>query len=316
MRNKLLKVLSLTLVLSLIANVAFASTNTIPRTEDNLMVNSRIELTDQRISDILITPKVDASEKVYDFADILSPTEEEELYALVNEFVMNANLDLALVTISENNKYSEIEYADDFYDYNDFGTDDNCSGLLFLIDMDNRQLHVTTTGQAILMYDDYRIEALLDELYSGVSSERYADAFKYGIKKATSYFNSGYPDSNDNYFIDDNGDYISSHDMYMRTTTLTQRLLNALPGCLSIGFWGAVIFLIIGLCISGNPKMSSTAKEYLVKDSLNITNKDDDFVTTVTTSVKISSSSSSGGGGSSVHSGGSGISHGGGSRGF
>ncbi len=75
--------------------------------------------------------------------------------------------------------------------------------------------------------------------------------------------------------------------------------------------------MIIGLVKSKNPKMSSTAREYLVKDSLDVTTMKDDFATTMTTSVKIESSSSSGGGGgSSYHSGGSGISHGGGSRGF
>ncbi|MCQ2748641.1 MAG: TPM domain-containing protein [Clostridia bacterium] len=140
MKKLFIKLFTLTFTLSLFANTAYASTNVIPRTEDNLMVNPRIELTDQRVSDIMNTPKVDASEKVYDFADLLSPSEEEILYERVNQFVMNANLDLALVTISENNKYSEVEYADDFYDYNDFGTDDNCSGMLFLIDMENRRI--------------------------------------------------------------------------------------------------------------------------------------------------------------------------------
>lgn len=315
MKKLFIKLLTFTFTLSLFANTAYASTNVVPRTEDNLMVNPRIELTDQRVSDIMNTPKVDASEKVYDFADLLSPSEEEILYERVNQFVMNANLDLALVTISDNNKYSEVEYADDFYDYNDFGTDDNCSGMLFLIDMENRRIWISTTGQAILMYDDYRIEGLLDSIYTGVSSEKYYDAFDLGITRAEAYFHSGYPDSNSNYYIDENGDYISSHDMYVRTTPLSERIFNAIGSGFGIGFWGAVIFFIIGLVKSKNPKLSSTAREYLVKDSFKLNESKDDFVTTVTTSVKIESSSS-GGGGSSTHSGGSGISHGGGGRSF
>ena len=57
-----------------------ASTNTFSRTEDNLLVSSDITVTSQNIDNILNTPAVDASEKVYDFAELLTLSEEEKLY--------------------------------------------------------------------------------------------------------------------------------------------------------------------------------------------------------------------------------------------
>lgn len=45
-----------------------ASTNTFTRTEDNLLVSPDITVTSQNLDNILGTPAVDASEKVYDFA--------------------------------------------------------------------------------------------------------------------------------------------------------------------------------------------------------------------------------------------------------
>jgi len=59
-------------------------------------------------------------------------------------------------------------------------------------------------------------------------------------------------------------------------------------------------------------KAATTASEYLNKDSIKITLRNDVFLTTHTSSVRINNSSSSGG--SSTHRSSSGRSHGGGGR--
>ena len=150
-----------------------ASTNTFSRTEDNLLVSSDITVTSQNIDNILNTPAVDASEKVYDFAELLTLSEEEKLYHQVEQFMDSANLDLAIVTISENNKLNAREYADDFYDYNGFGTDSEHSGVLFLVDMDTREIYMSTTGKAISLYSDYRIDMTLDAISQEFSNQNY-----------------------------------------------------------------------------------------------------------------------------------------------
>ena len=119
-------------------NVVFASTNTKVRSEDDYLVSSNINITDENKDDILLTPAVDASEKIYDFADLFTDEEEVLLYNKVIQYINSYQMDLAIVTIDTNNKADARSYADDFYDYNDFGNNDSRDGLLFLIDMQNR----------------------------------------------------------------------------------------------------------------------------------------------------------------------------------
>ena len=64
-------------------------------------------------------------------------------------------------------------YADDFYDYNSFGLGDDHSGLLFLVDMKNREIYISTTGKAMDMYNDIRIDKILDAIYTEFGSDKY-----------------------------------------------------------------------------------------------------------------------------------------------
>ena len=54
----------------------FASTNTYTRTNDNLLVPEDVTVTSNNINDILKTPAVFSSEKIYDFADLYTDNEE------------------------------------------------------------------------------------------------------------------------------------------------------------------------------------------------------------------------------------------------
>ena len=67
----------LTFVLGL--NIVSASTNTTPRTDDDLGVNKKWEINEKNIDNVKRTPRVDASEKIYDFAEILTEEEEKKL---------------------------------------------------------------------------------------------------------------------------------------------------------------------------------------------------------------------------------------------
>ena len=66
--KKIIKYFTLLLLIFLSTNV-YASTNTKERTEDDLLVPSKVEVTESNKQYILDTPAVDAEEKVYDFAD-------------------------------------------------------------------------------------------------------------------------------------------------------------------------------------------------------------------------------------------------------
>ena len=130
------------------------------RTRDNLHVRDTFK--NKNVNAILETPCVNANLRIYDYADLLTEVDEGVLNTLILDYKNRSNYDLVLVTISENPKGSASEFADDFYDYNDFGTGKTRDGVLLLIDMDTREYYISTTGYAIKMYDDARIERILD----------------------------------------------------------------------------------------------------------------------------------------------------------
>lgn len=174
----------------------YADVETFDRTpENNYLVNgSDIKVNDDMLIHILSTPAVDASEKVYDFANLYSGIQEETLYSNIVKYIENYDLDLAVVTINNNPKTSAEAYAQDFYDYNDFGIDDSYDGVLFLIDMDNREFYMVTNGAGITMYTDARIEKCLDVAYNYIAAGDYFEGTISFIEELDKFASIGTPD--------------------------------------------------------------------------------------------------------------------------
>lgn len=288
-------------------NVVNASVNTYERSESDYRVHSSIIINNNNISNILSTPSVNESEKVYDFADLLSESEESLLYNEVIKYINDFNMDMVILTISDNPKGSAKEYAEDFYDYNYFGIGNTFDGILFIIDMDTREMYILTTGSAIIMYDDERIDNILDSSYAYISREDYYNTCNSFIKKSHNYALSGKPDSNKNLYIDKDGN-IDNEISY--------------GGCFAIS--AGISLIIILIMVNMNKLVVSKVNVHnnLVSDSLKIEKVGQTLVNTYTTSTRIASSSSSSfgsssrSGGSSISRGSSGRSHGGGGRRF
>lgn len=307
MKNKKIFLILFLIILVAFHKNVFCSTNTYPRTENNLQIHSNIKVTNSVKKAVLSTPKVDASEKIYDFANLFTSTEETNLYNLINHFITTYNMDMVIVTINTNNKSSAMAYADDFYDYNDFGKGSTFDGLLFLIDMDTREMWISTTGQAILMYNDYRIDNILDKSYTYITSQKYFECAKSFITSASSYATQGIPSYNKDYIIDENGDYVKN----------TTKTLNNFPllFVIIISFILSTIYVFFARSKHKTIKKATEAKQYLIKNSINITKKEDKFINSHVSKVYDPPSSSSSGG-SSTHRSSSGRSHGGGGRRF
>lgn len=289
------------------SSIIFASTKTYERTEENLGIHSSIKVSESVKKAALATPKVDASEKVYDFADLLTEQEEEKLYQGIMNFITEHEMDMVVVTIQQNPKYSSEEYADDFYDYNDFGIGDTFDGLLFLIDMDERMMWISTTGEAILVFDDNRIDRILDKTYEEIAVENYYACANAFITEANAYARRGIPESNKNYEINQNGNYVRKQGPF------------PIVWILIVAFVASGIFIWLAAAKHKLVKTAVQARAYLVKSSIRMTSSRDDFINSHTSKVYVppaSSSSGSSSGGSSSHSSSSGRSHGGGGRSF
>ncbi len=276
----------------------YASTNTYSRTTTDLKVPKKIKYKSSMEHNVLLTPSVNANEKIYDFAELLTEEEEKQLYDKVKEFIANTNLDLAIVTINSNVKDSTQEYADDFYDYNDFSID----GLAFVIDMQNRIFYISTAGKAMLYYDDYRIEYILSALDQEMYNHEYFNACNTLISQLTEYYDSGFSDNADKYVI-------VGTQIYRKTPYLLLSII-------------AVVSATIGTLIlalrNKKVKLASNSNDYFDNKAFEITKDTKELISSNTSRVYIPPTDSGGGGssGGGFHSGSSGASHGGGGHRF
>lgn len=273
------------------------------RTSENLRVPEGVKTND--LDEILKTPCVDDIDKVYDFADLLTDNEETLLYNEVKSFISKNEYDLVLVTILDNPKNNARDYADDFYDYNFFGKNKTRDGILILIDMDTRELYISTSGYAIKMYDDYRIERILDSGYDYIIKDEHYNVFSNMIKSLDDYHLLDYPESNKDLVIDELG---NPH--YIKYIPYGLVLVISL-----------IMTVVISLILYFKSRLKikvPTAISYLKNKEIN--KRNDQFINSVVTHTKridnYSSGSRSHGGGSSFHTSSSGRSHGGGGRKF
>lgn len=293
--NKKIKIvlgLAISLVIIMFSNSYATSTyysDEATYTNDSSTYNSNTYTTNSQKAKAN-TPVVDATKKIYDYANLITKDEEEALYNKVQEFINKYDMDMAIVTINSNPKSSSMAYADDFYDYNNFGKGTNKTGLLFLIDMQNRNMWISTTGDAINIYTDSRINTILDYTYDKISNEDYNGCAEQFIDKASYFANKGLTGGS-------------------KVVTVPKMICNSLifAGLVTI------VFICIGLATHRKPKKKKEASNYITQP-LKLSNKLDTFLDKHVSKVKIETSSSSGE--SSTHSGSSGTSHGGGGRSF
>ncbi len=257
------------------------------------------------------TPKVDNSQKVYDFADLLNDEEEKKLSETANYFINKYNMDVAMVTINENpygiSDYASQVYAQDFYYYNRFGINSSHDGFILLIDMSNRYIYMATKGNAILVFDDSRIDSITEVAYEHLKNGNYYDGYQSMMDRASTFASNGIPESNQYYCIDSNGEPYKCKEKPKQINWALSLVIASL---------GSFVPAFVHTRKYRGIKLATNANTYMKEK--NIDTKNDQFLTTFTSRVRRSHDSSSGGGhfGGSSTSHGSGGSFGGGGRHF
>lgn len=175
-------------VISLVFINTYASTKTFTRTADKPLVPSGITVDSTNKEAILSTPAVDASEKVYDFAELLSEEEENKLVKTINEYIDNTGYDLVFLTVKDLGKKDATNYMYNFYDYNDFKK----NGTLFLVNPTSNGIatYMITAGEeAANLYTQDRIQKTLKHLYPAFKGgDTYKGAEVY-VKICAGFYN-------------------------------------------------------------------------------------------------------------------------------
>lgn len=244
--------------------------------------------------------------KVIDKARLFDNTGLQQLEEMMGEASQRLQLDLVVVTIDNSMGKTSRQYADDYYDENGYGFGEDADGALLLINMDDREVYISTCGIAIKYLTDTRIESILDEMYGHLTEGNYSEAVRVFLNRIEGYVEEGIP--RDQYTYDEDTNRVVEDE-----PDLASQLLLYLAISLAIGG------IVVGIMAALNRGISSTNKNtYLDSSSFNIINSYDHHVNTQQTFVIIKKDPPSGGGigRSSVHRSSSGRFHGGGGRKF
>lgn len=244
-----------------------------------------------------------APRRVFDDAELMSDSQISSLEERIAQLTNQLDLDLVVVTTDDTGGKTSRAYADDYYDDGGFGVGSDKRGVLFLIDMDNRQAYISTCGKGIDYLTDARIDQILDDVVAKLKAQDYCGAAQVFLSKTQSFVKSGVPDNQ--YRYDEETGKVTQRN---RTLTGQESLI-----CLGLA-------LVAGLITAGvvaakyKLKYKESTYPYWEKSQMRLTDQQDIFRRRYVTSRRIETYNSSGG--SSTHSSSSGTTHGGGGRGF
>lgn len=141
----------------------------------------------------------DGAMRVFDGAGLFSRDETIALEEMIADVRDETGFDAAVMTTDDAQGKSTRMYAADRYDELDLGVGSDRSGVLFLIDMDNREIYLLTSGKAIRIFTDERIDAILDEVYVDARNGDYAACAETALENVAWYAQQGIVSGQYNY---------------------------------------------------------------------------------------------------------------------
>lgn len=236
--------------------------------------------------------------RLVDIADLLSDSEEADLSYILDEISERQQVDIVVVTVDSMEGETAMVYADDFYDYNGYGFGNERDGILLLVSMEERDWYISTTGYGITAITDAGREYISEIFVSDLSAGDYETAFTSFAELCDDFITqakTGEPYDVDNLPQEPFG------------------FAGNLAAAFAIAF---IVSLIATGIMKGQLKTvhsQSAADDYMKRDSLQLTKKNDLFLYRhVERRKREENNSSNNSGGSKTHTSSSGTTHGGG----
>ena len=121
---------------------------------------------------------VDEYYRANDSAGLLSYEEEQALNEKLDEISVRQKMDVTLITVDGLNGYSVSDYAEQVYEYCNFGYGSDKDGVLLLISMEDRDWYMATHGYGITVFTDAGIEYIGEQIKPDLSDGNYSEAFQ------------------------------------------------------------------------------------------------------------------------------------------
>ncbi|MCR4593957.1 MAG: TPM domain-containing protein [Clostridiales bacterium] len=252
--------------------------------------------------------------RIVDDADIFTASEESILNTYVLECREKYETDVVIATVTTMNGKDIDSFTDDYFDYGGTGRDGNHSygigtnydGIILVICMepDNHKVGISSCGKEEDRFIPGYVEYMYKEIGPYLSDGKYYDGAKQFIDMSMDAFegNAKYNKLYDKYNYASDGDY-----SYSGTENI--KLIVKQYGAALVA--GLIIALVIANMLKNQMKpvkIATTAKNYLIANSLNVFYCNEMFIRSDVTKTPKPKSNSSGG----SHTGSSGRSHGGG----
>ena len=242
--------------------------------------------------------------RMFDDAEVLTEDEDNELEDALEELSLRQSFDVTIATIESMESVgadSMEQFADDLYDYCQYGYGPDMDGVLLLVSVGDRKWHISTCGYGITAFTDAGIQYLGEQMTPDMADGDYAAAFRTFIQWTDAYVTAareGHP-----YDVD-----------------------NMPKEPFSIVYLGValVIGLITALIVTGvmKSRLKSVAPQrdatsYVRQGSMKLTNQRDLYLyREIHRTERPKETDSGSSGGSSTHTSSSGSTHGGGGGSF
>ena len=242
--------------------------------------------------------------RLNDSAEVLTEDEDSELEASLEELSVRQSFDVTIATIDslESEGYTSMEeYADDLYDYCQFGYGADRDGVLLLVSTGDRKWHISTCGYGITAFTDAGIQYLGQQMTPFMADGDYAGAFRTFVQWSDTYIDAaraGHPYDVNN---------------------LPREPLSPMYLVLALGIGLVLAWVVVSVMKSQlrSVAFQENAASYVREGSMNLTNSRELFLyRDVQRTEHVEAKDSDSSGGSSTHTSSSGTTHGGGGGSF
>ena len=240
--------------------------------------------------------------RMNDSAGVL--TEDNELEDALEELSLRQSFDVVIATIEslESVDYTSMEeYADDLYDFCQFGYGADRDGVLLLVSVGDRKWHISTCGYGITAFTDAGIQYLGEQMTPDMADGDYAAAFRAFVQWSDAYIDAartGRP-----------------YDV----KNLPREPLSLMYLFLALGIGLVLAWVVVGVMKSRlrSVAFQENAASYVREGSMILTNSRELFLyRDVQRTEHVEEKDSNSSGGSSTHTSSGGTTHGGGGGSF
>jgi uncharacterized protein len=126
---------------------------------------------------LIVSVPLFAKSRVVDSAGLLSAEQTASLQDMADAISVTYDFDLVIVTENDIGNAKPMDYADDFFDYNDYGLGQDRDGCLFLVVVETRDYWFSTSGRGIGIFNAAAAGKLEKDALNYLRKDNYYNAF-------------------------------------------------------------------------------------------------------------------------------------------